>query len=248
MAGHSRRFKRAGYSVPKPFIMIDGKTMIERVCHMFSPNDEFIFICNREDLKEEPAYRTILENIAHSYHIVEIAPHELGPVYSALAAEECMKENEPVIITYCDFTMKWNYKRFLHQAAMYEGAIPVFRGFHPASFGDTYYCYIRANEEMEMLELQEKQPFTDNRSEEFASTGVYYLDQWKTFKHYATEIIEQKQKVASEYYASLIYNPMIRDGKSVCVYEVDKFICWGTPKDLEEYMFWSRYFHYAHKN
>lgn len=35
---------------------------------------------------------------------------------------------------------------------------------------------------------------------------------------------------------------MIRDGKTVSVFEVDKFICWGTPEDLEEYYFWSDYF------
>ena len=241
MAGHSRRFREAGYLVPKPFIMIDGRPMIERICQMFSPTDEFIFICNREHL-EEPSYRRILNNIVRFYHVVEIEPHELGPLYSALAAEEFVKDDEPVIITYCDFTMSWNYRHFLLKAAMYDGAIPVFRGFHPASFGDAYYCYIRANESQEMLGLQEKKPFTDNRSEEFASTGVYYVASWKVFKHYARKIMEENQRVASEYYVSLIYNPMVLDGKSICVYEVKKFICWGTPEDLQEYLFWVEYF------
>ena len=242
MAGHSRRFQAAGYHIPKPFIPIDGKLMIERVCRMFSSHDEFIFICNRDHLRAEPAYREILANIAPLTHIVDIPPHELGPVYSALAADEYMRDEEPVIITYCDFTMSWNYKRFLQKAAMYEGAIPVFRGFHPASFGDTYYCYVRTNEELEMIELREKQPFTQDRTAEFASTGVYYLDSWGLFKQYAQEIMERGEKVAAEYYASLVFPPMVRDGKSVCVYEVEKFICWGTPADLEEYLFWSEYF------
>lgn len=242
MAGHSRRFQAAGYTVPKPFILIDGKPMIERVCRMFSRQDEFIFVCNGEQLDAEPSYRDILTRCAPRTRIVEIPPHELGPVYSALSADPYLDDGDPVIISYCDFTMQWNYGRFLLKAAMYEGAIPVFRGFHPASLGDTYYCYIRTNDELEMLELREKQSFTPNRMTEFASTGVYYLDQWRTFKQYAHEIIERGEKVAAEYYASLIYPPMVRDGKSVCVFEVDKFICWGTPQDLEEYVFWSEYF------
>ena len=242
MAGHSRRFRAAGYTVPKPFILIDGKTMIERVCRMFGRHDEFIFVCNREHLQANPAYRDVLANIAPHTHIVAIEPHELGPVYSALAAAPHMHDDEPVIISYCDFTMQWNYTRFLLQAAMVEGAIPVFRGFHPASLGDTYYCYVRANDNKEMIELREKQPFTNNRLMEFASTGVYYLDSWRTFKQYAREIISQGQKDAAEYYASLIYPPMVRDGRFVSVFEVEKFICWGTPQDLEEYLFWSQYF------
>jgi NDP-sugar pyrophosphorylase family protein len=242
MAGHSRRFQEAGYTVPKPFILIDGKPMIQRVCRMFAPEDEFIFICNEEQLEANAEYREILASIAPRTQIVTIAPHELGPVYSVLAADPYMAADEPVIITYCDFTMRWNYDHFRLKAAMYDGAIPVFRGFHPASFGDTYYCYLRTNEASEMLELREKQSFTDNRAEEFASTGVYYVDRWDNFKRYAAEIIEQGQKVAAEYYASLIYPPMVRDGKRVCVFEVDNFICWGTPEDLAEYTFWSNYF------
>jgi NDP-sugar pyrophosphorylase family protein len=244
MAGHSRRFRAAGYGgkVPKPFLLIDGKPMIERVCRMFSPQDEFVFVCNQEHLAEEPARRDVLRRIAPRTHIVEIAPHELGPVYTALAADGCMRADEPVIISYCDFTMSWNYQHFLLKAALYDGAIPVFRGFHPASYGDTYYGYVRTNDALEMIELREKQSFTPNRVEEFASTGVYYVDRWQTFRHYAHEIIAQEQKVGSEYYASLVYPPMVRDGKSVCVYEVEKFICWGTPEDVVEYTFWSEYF------
>jgi NDP-sugar pyrophosphorylase family protein len=242
MAGHSRRFQAAGHTIPKPFILIDGKPMIQRVCQMFAPDDEFIFICNQEQMAANPEYREVLDGVRPRTRIVEVPSHELGPVYSVLAADEFMEPNEPLIISYCDFTMRWNYFHFRLKAAMYEGAIPVFRGFHPASFGDTYYCYIRTNEELEMIELREKQSFTDNRAEEFASTGVYYLDRWDRYKKYSLEIIEKGQKVAAEYYASLIYPPMVRDGNKVCVFEVDNFICWGTPEDLAEYTFWSSYF------
>lgn len=242
MAGHSRRFKKAGYATPKPFIDINGKTMIERVCQMFSPKDEFIFICNKNHLLNKN-YRKLLDSIVHIYHIVAIDPHEYGPVYSSLQAEEYITDNNaPIIISYCDFTMQWNYKQFLLKAAQCEGAIPVFRGFHPASLGNTHYAYLKANEHMEMIELKEKQSFTNNRVEEFASTGVYYFESWKTFKHYANELLKRKETVASEYYCSLIYNSMVRDNNRICLFEVEKFICWGTPEDLQEYLFWSDYF------
>lgn len=242
MAGHSRRFKEAGYDRPKPFIMIDGRPMIQAVCRMFSPTDEFIFICNRAHLLNDDC-RKILQRTTPIYHIVEVDPHEYGPVYSSLQAEKYIAdENEPVIITYCDFTMQWDYRHFLFKAAQYDGAIPVFRGFHPASLGDTYYAYVKADEKLEMVELREKQSFTDNRVEEFASTGVYYFDSWKTFRYYSNKVLAEKSTVGSEYYCSLLYDPMVQDGLRVCLFEVEKFICWGTPEDLEEYFFWSEYF------
>ena len=209
---------------------------------MFLSSDEFIFACNKEHLVN-PEFHKILKSAAPNSQIIEMEPHEKGPVYSALQAEKFIGDkNTPVIISYCDFIMAWNYNRFLMKAEQYEGAMPVFRGFHPASFGDTYYAYLRANNKLEMLELREKKSFTDNRVEEYASTGVYYFDSWKTFAHYGNLILNTGQTVGSEYYCSLLYNPIVKDNKKVSLFEVDKFICWGTPEDLEEYMFWGDYF------
>jgi hypothetical protein len=208
---------------------------------MFSPTDEFIFVCNRDHLKNK-RYLEMLKNIAQHYSIIEIAPHELGPVHTALQAAEAIKnKEEPIIISYCDFTAQWNYKRFLMKAAQYDGAIASFRGFQAASFGDTYYAYMKANDRLELEELREKRSFTDERWDEHASTGVYYLDSWNTFESYGSRIMEVKPEGLKEYYASLIYDPMLKDGKKVCLFEVEKFICWGSPEDLAEYVFWSEY-------
>ncbi|MCD4830513.1 MAG: NTP transferase domain-containing protein [Anaerohalosphaeraceae bacterium] len=242
MAGHSRRFKQAGYERPKPFIMIDGRPVIELVCQMFSPEDKFIFICNKEHLANDE-YLKILKSIVRNYQIIEIDPHEYGPTYSVLqAADYIGDENEPIIINYCDFLMQWNYRHFLLKAAQHDGAIPVFRGLHPASYGDTYYAYIKANEKLEMIELREKASFTNDRISEFASTGTYYIDSWKTFVIYANKLMETSLESNVEYYCSLLFNYMVRDGKNICLFEVDKFICLGTPSDIEEYIFWAEYF------
>lgn len=242
MAGHSRRFTKAGYTDPKPFLLIDGKPMIERVCQMFSAKDEFILVCNRQHLAV-PKYMQILKTLPFNCRIVGIEPHEEGPVFTALQAKKIIADPlEPIILSYCDFTMVWNYPQFILKASLYDGAIAVFRGFHPASCGDTYYAYLKSNEQLEMLELREKRSFTNNRLEEFASTGVYYLDSWKMFEAYAHELLAVQEKVAAEYYCSLIYNYLVRDGKKVALYETQKFICWGTPEDLSEYYFWSNYF------
>ena len=49
MAGHSRRFKKAGYQVPKFLIEIDGEPMISHVVSMFDSQDDFYFIINKLD-------------------------------------------------------------------------------------------------------------------------------------------------------------------------------------------------------
>ena len=51
MSGVGERFKKAGYADPKPLIQINGKTIIEHVIDLFPGEDDFIFICNQEHLK-----------------------------------------------------------------------------------------------------------------------------------------------------------------------------------------------------
>jgi len=39
MSGFGERFRRAGYDVPKPLIMVDGKPIIAHVVDLFSGRD-----------------------------------------------------------------------------------------------------------------------------------------------------------------------------------------------------------------
>ena len=56
MSGFGERFRRAGYSVPKPLLKVDGKPIVAHVIDMFPGEKNFIFICNQEHLNE-PTHR-----------------------------------------------------------------------------------------------------------------------------------------------------------------------------------------------
>ncbi len=241
MAGQSLRFQQAGYALPKQYLPINNHPMIHWVCDMFSPADDFVFIIPKAH-GANPGYREVLETVVPRYTIVETEPNTLGPVYTALAADAVVSDEEPVIFSYCDFYQHWNYQHFLWRLESYDGGIAAFRGFHPASFGNTYYAYLRCNERGELLELREKQSFTDKRHAELASTGVYYVRSWALFRHFADKLLRENVSVGGEYYLSLIFNPMVAANLKVITHEVDRFICWGTPADLEQYLFWSHFF------
>lgn len=241
MAGQSKRFKDAGYTVPKPFMLIDGRPMIRHVCDLFEQGDELYFICDKKHL-ENPDYRAILEADTHAHHVIGIDPSPDGPVGTALAIADMISREDDVLLSYCDFRVAWNVKRFKNEAVNYDGAIPCFRGHQPASYGTTYYAYVRTNDQRELLELREKQSFTPQRHNEYASAGLYYFNTWEMFVHYARRTLQEGRGPWPEFYVSLLYNPMVADGKKILITEVDKFICWGTPGDVEQYRFWSTYF------
>jgi len=244
MSGFGERFRAVGYTVPKPLIRVEGKPIIQHVVEMFSAEDDFIFICNIEHLKEEKILmRETLELVAPKGKVVSIDPHKLGPVHAVLQALNYLDLSKPTIVNYADFTCDWNYTDFckLVKTSNCDGAIPSYRGFHPHTIWSNYYAYVH-EKNMHAIDIQEKKPFTDSPREEFASSGTYYFKSAKLMKQYFERCVNDNLTVGGEYYVSMVYKPMIRDGLNIRVYELNHFMQWGTPSDFEEYLYWSDIF------
>lgn len=244
MSGFGERFRRAGYAVPKPLIPVEGKPIIAHVVEMFPGETDFLFVCNQDHL-DEPGYRMaeILRGIAPHGRIVPVAPHSLGPVHAVLQAEALIDPECPVVVNYCDFTCYWDYpdfKRFVEESRA-DGCVPAYRGFHPHSLGSTFYAYMR-HEGLWMLDIQEKQPFTDTPNEEFASSGTYYFRTGALCLDALREQVARGLDVNGEYYVSLAYKVLSARKMRIAIYELQHFMQWGTPQDLAEYNNWSRIF------
>ena len=244
MSGFGERFRRAGYAVPKPLIEIDGKPIIAHVVDMFPGESDFIFICNQDHLNE-PTYRmeAILKEHCPSGQIVGIPPHKLGPINAVRQVEHLLDPTAPVVVNYCDFTCYWdwcNFKRYVKQTKCI-GAIPAYKGFHPHSLGSTNYAYIREIDGW-VQDIQEKQPYTDNRMQEYASSGTYYFASAQIMSKAFCAVMEQDLNVGGEYYVSLAYKPLLENKNPVAVYPLQHFMQWGTPEDVAEYNCWSKAF------
>ena len=242
MSGIGKRFIDAGYKEPKPLIVVDGKPIIEHVCDLFPNEDKFTFICNTKHLNETNM-REVLLSIKLNANIVEIPNHKLGPVYAVSLIEEYIEDEEEVIINYCDFGTYWDYEDFLKHTRDRDadGAIPSYKDFHPHMLGSTNYAFMRDDKQM-MLEIKEKEPFTDDRMQEYASNGTYYFKKGSYVKKYFKELMDKDINLKGEFYVSLIYNLLVDDGLKVSIYNVQHMLQWGTPQDVEEYNTWSKYF------
>ena len=241
MSGFGDRFLRAGYDLPKPLIEIEGKPIIQHVVEMFPGESDITFVCNIDHLNEKKfQMRKILESIAPECTIISINPHKLGPIHAVLHAVGSLNLEIPTIVNYADFTCDWNYVDFCNsvEQTKCDGAIPCYRGFHPHTLWSNYYAYV-PEKNMRAIDIQEKKPFTDSPREEFASSGTYYFKSAKLMQQYFNRCISDDLKVGGEYYASMAYKPMIEDGLNIQVYELNHFMQWGTPSDLEEYRYWS---------
>lgn len=237
MSGFGERFRKAGYKLPKPLIEIDKKPIIAHVIDMFPNEKDFIFICNQEHL-DNPDYKMqeTIKSYCPSGRIVGIPPHKLGPIHAVRQVEHLIDSNRPVIVNYCDFTCYWdwqNFKEFVVKTNC-SGAIPAYKGFHPHTLGSTNYAYMRESQGW-VQDIQEKQPYTENRMQEFASSGTYYFASGKIMSEAFDAVVKNNVNVGGEYYVSLAYKPLLAAREKIAVYPLQHFMQWGTPEDVAEY-------------
>ena len=154
---------------------------------------------------------------------------------------DLIDDDREIIISYCDYGTVWNYKKFLIEKGDWDGFIPCYTGFHPHMLGNDNYAYCKLQDGL-VSEVREKQPFGKNKMGEYTSNGTYYFKSGRILKKYFKELVDLNIEVNGEFYVSLVYNLLIRDGLKVGVFLIEKMLQWGTPYDLEIYKGWSNYF------
>jgi len=244
MTGYGSRFVEKGYQRLKPFIEIHGKPIIEWVVNMF-PKDEHLikFICKQSHLEELDYMEKELSRIAPNSEIIAIKDWEKkGPALDVLKASKMLDYNGPVLVSYCDYYMQWDYKAYKNKLEELDcdGSIPCYSGFHPHLIPErNLYGSCKVDDEDFLLEIKEKHAWHEDKTKDLNSPGVYYFKDLSILKKYCTQLIEQNDHVNNEFYMSLPFNYLVRDGLKVwCPSNIDYFCQWGTPADLEEYVYW----------
>ena len=90
-----------------------------------------------------------------------------------------------------------------------------------------------------LLEIKEKFSFTQDKTQSYHSPGVYYFRNGNILKKYFQMALDQDLSLNGEFYVSLVYQLMLKDNLKISVFDKIDFFCqWGTPEDLEEFLFW----------
>lgn len=218
-AGSGKRFREAGYAVPKPLIPINKVPMILEVMdNVFPPNHDhrFIVISMMGD-----GVADILDGAA-----VRIAL----PRPTSGAAETCLKaayridNDDELLICNCDQLVDGGIEPLLETDG--DAAILTME-----KHDDPRWSYV-TTECNEVVAVYEKQPVSDR-----ATTGHYWWRRGRDFVKAATDMIERDDRVNGEFYVAPVFNHfdgVIREVKVESYGGV--FHGLGTPEDLNAYL------------
>ena len=247
MTGHGSRFAAQGFQKLKPFIEVHNKPIIEWVVNMFpGDKDKIIFICRESHLLQYGYIQDEIKRIAPKATIFSIDDwKKKGPVVDVLKASHLIDDNCPVLVSYCDYYMHWDYKKFKKQVIDLncDGSIPCYSNFHPHLLAkENLYASCRVNDSNNLLERKEKYSWNEDKQDDLNSPGLYFFKSKQLLEKYCNQLIDANDSINDEYYMSLPFNYMVQDGLTVwCPTNVTKFCQWGTPEDLAEHLSWIDY-------
>ena len=245
MTGQGSRFIAAGYERLKPFILIHDKPLLWWVLKMFpSIEKNKIILILRKDHFENLSYiEPILKEIAPKAKVFLIDQYDKrGPVPNILKAAPVIDDQLPTFVSYCDYYMQWNFEAYCTTLASLnpDGAIPCYSGFHPHLIPKSnLYASCKTDMNEYLMEIKEKFSFTEDKSLSLHSPGTYYFKTGALLKAYYQKAIRRDLSINGEFYCSLPYNLMVEDQLKVYASNnVLRFCQWGTPQDLQDYLFW----------
>lgn len=229
MAGRGSRFQEQGYTDSKPFIDVNGKPMIQRVIENlnfeFNPEFKTIILCQKEDyLKYD--FKLFNELIGHdNIEFVIIDGITEGAACTLLLAKQFINTDTPLLSFNTDQMIDYDVNGTFFKMQNYDGGIPCFWG------DSTDWSYAKTDEFGYVTEVAEKKVISND-----ATAGYYYWAKGSDFVKYAEEMIAADDRVNNEFYVAPVYNYAIKDGKKICITQVDKVYELGTPEYLEAYL------------
>jgi NDP-sugar pyrophosphorylase family protein len=237
MTGVGQRFVDAGYREIKPLIRVGGKSILEHVLKMFPGATRVICIVSK-DHNQKDALIAEIKRIRTDATVVEIAKHKLGPGHAVLEAKNKIDPNLPTLVSYCDWAGSWSPTEMISQLKDASGSILTYTGFHPHMLRNTKFAYVRKQDEI-VVDIQEKNPFTDSPMQEEASAGCYGFSSGLLLIQALEKQIELNESLNGEFYLSLSYKNLLLNGHKIKTVLMEKFFQWGTPEDLQDWEYWN---------
>lgn len=227
MAGQGSRFFAAGYKTPKPFIEVNGVTLIEIVLKNINiENAQYILLARTEHLESQTL---IIKRIQNNFDVTFLPVDKLteGAACTVLHAHRLINNETPLLLANSDQYVDANINEYVLdcQKRALDGSILTFTDVKR----DPKWSFARINESGLVEEVKEKSAIS-----EYATVGLYYFAQGNFFVDAAIDMIVANERVNGEFYTCPVYNYCIAQNQRIGIYNIDAKDMYGlgTPDDL----------------
>jgi NDP-sugar pyrophosphorylase family protein len=242
MAGTGSRFT-ALTGVPKPLIEVAGVPMALRALADLpsAPQQRFVLGAHLADAEE---LRSQLASASRAASFRVLAGPTDGQASTCLAGLDGVDLEAPLTIGACDHGALYDDDSF--ERAMADAHTDVWvhcaRGYPGATRDPSAYGWVDATAEGTILGVSVKAPLADPKTDPVI-IGAFTFRRGRDFVASAERMMARNARVRGEFYVDTCIEDAIALGLTCRVFEVDRYLCWGTPNDLRTFHYWQACFH-----
>ena len=233
MAGEGSRFLKEGFTTPKPLIQFKGKTLFQRAIssvEAIQAPKKYSFIVRQEHIEKYDIGNRIKKLIPEA-HIFSVEKTTRGAVETCMLAKSAIDIQDSILIMDCDLEFR--------SKAYNEGITEILskdikdvNGGMLVSFRscESRYSYAETNKDNIVIRTAEKEVISNH-----ALCGAYFFSKADSFLNAANALLHEANFSKPEFYASLLYNYLLKNGETVKLAEMEEYYSYGTPEELRRY-------------
>ena len=234
MAGEGSRFIKEGWTTPKPIIELQGKKLFQRAIGSIAIEGvpmKYSFIVRQEHIDKYSIDKQI-KNIIPEANIFSVLKTTRGAVETCLIAREKIDKDDAVVIMDCDLEFRSKaytegVKKILNKRVeeVNGGMLISFNADNPR------YSYAEVDKDMMVKRTAEKEVISNH-----ALCGAYFFSKAESFLYAADSLMNESNFSKPEYYVSLLYNYLIKEGETVRLTKIEEYYSYGTPEELKRFL------------
>ncbi len=240
MAGAGSRFAEKGYTTPKPLLPIVKLPMVVQATNALPDADKHIFILRDFHISEYKIGSRILEFYPGA-EIIVLEELTEGQAVTCLMAKSFINNEEELVIGASDNGMIYSKEKFEAMKKEADAIVFTFKNNPTVVANPKAYGWVMADANNVITEAKVKFNMPDPMNNH-AIVGAFWFKQGKDFVSAAENMIAANRRINNEFYVDECINDLLAMGKKVMAFEVDHYICWGTPTDYETFNYWEDYF------
>ncbi|MDE7187899.1 MAG: nucleotidyltransferase [Lachnospiraceae bacterium] len=250
MAGAGQRFAEAGYTVHKPAIMtVDRKTGQEKPMVVCATGDlpgvaadgSNVIYVDRSFHKTDG-----VEDLIHAYYpqasFITVDHLTEGQACTCMLAEPYLDPEEPLLIAGCDNGMDINRDAFDALTEECDCIVFTYRHNEAVLANPNAYGWMITDADGNITGTSIKKAISDTPMEDPAVVATFWFRKAKVFLEATKKMIAENDRVNQEFYVDQTVKHVLDLGYRAKIFDIDRYVGWGTPADYEGYQKTWKYF------
>jgi bifunctional N-acetylglucosamine-1-phosphate-uridyltransferase/glucosamine-1-phosphate-acetyltransferase GlmU-like protein len=152
-----------------------------------------------------------------------------------MLAEEYINNSEELLIAGCDNGMEINTDKFIELCDQTDVIVFTYRHNKAVLNDPDAYGWMKVDEDNCIIGVSIKKALSDTPMEDHAVVATFWFKRGSIFVEATNKMVAENDRIRNEFYVDQVVKHVLELGYKAKVFEIDRYIGWGTPEDYELY-------------